>query len=512
MEKSSIVKMIISLAIISLYVFLFGIMQTVDSIDSSIETAEAAVTAAPRMAAPAVTTGVDESGRAVYTYATDLVVVNARKPGLADYSRPETALLIVDEETTTTSAAETTVPVDYVFSGDDLDYTVPVTTTTTAAPETTTAAETTTTLQTTTTTEAATTAAPETTTVAAPAAEAPVPDEPEDGEETEPPEDDPDIEDYTDEHDVTYVTTTTQTEPTTEETTTTTTTVPPETVAETTTTAPEENPYSTNEEIFTVNAGGIIMTDTAVNVVATAVMAEIGDGFHEEAIKAQAIAAYTYIKMYAINNERAYIARRTPSEKLINLVKQVIGKAIYYKGELIQAVYSASTAGRTASSKSVWGVDYPYLQSIDTSFIDKDYDINYGRKPTFTSEEIKNYVRNSTGIVLTGDPSEWIKIDSYVDGVYVGQMTIGGYQTFNNGTRDVRITGRVFRETIMDYDIRSACFEIEYDPATDLFTITTYGYGHCVGFSQHGANILATYFGYNYEQILKFYYQGTEIK
>lgn len=501
MEKGSMIKIIISLAIISLYVFLFGIMQTVESIDVSIEAAaETAQTEVRLAAAPAVTTGVNEEGRAFYTYATELNVANAKKPKLADYSRTETALLILPEETQATTV-ETTVPPDYVFEKEDLDYTIPVTTTTTAAPETappeTTAATTTTAAPETTTT----TAAPETTTTTA----APEP------EDTESPEDDSDIEDFTDEQEVTYVTTeqtappetTAETTAATEETTTTTTAA---------TEAPEDELLYTNNEMFTVNAGGTIITDTAVNVVAAAVMAEIGDGFDDEAIKAQAVAAYTYIKYYNMNNQRAYIAKRTPSEKMLNLVRQVIGKAIYYDGTMIQAVYSASTAGRTASSKTVWGVDYPYLQSIDTGFIDKEYDINYGRKPTFTSDEIKEYVRKSTGIILSGDPSEWIKIDSHVDEIFVGQMTIGGQQTFNNGTRDVNITGRVFRETIMDFDIRSSCFDISYDPSTDLFTITTYGYGHCVGLSQHGANILASKFGYTYDQILKFYYQGVEIR
>lgn len=508
MEKGSIIKIIISLAIISLYVFLFGIMQTVESIDVSIEEAAETAVEIRLAAAPAVTTGVNEEGRAFYTYATELNVANARKPKLADYSRTETALLILPEETSTTTT-ETTVPPDYVFEKDDLDYTVPVTTTTTAAPDTsapqTSSAETTTTAAPETTT---TSAAPVTTTTTAAIVT----------EDTEIPEDDSDIADFNDELEVTFVTTeepviseeTTTTAETTAETTTTTEETTTTTAAETE--APAEEPVYTNNEMFTVNAGGSIITDTAVNVVAAAVMAEIGDGFDDEAIKAQAIAAYTYIKYYNLNNQRAYIAKRTPSEKVLNLVKQVIGKALYYNGSMIQAVYSASTAGRTASAKNVWGIDYPYLQSIDTEFIDREYDINYGRKPTFTSDEIKEYVRKSTGIMLSGDPSEWIKIDSYVDGKFVGQMTIGGQQTYNNGTRDVNITGRIFRETIMDYDIRSSCFEISYDPSTDLFTITTYGYGHCVGLSQHGANILATKFGYTYDQILKFYYQGVEIK
>lgn len=501
MEKGSIVKIIVSLMIISLYVFLFGIMQTVESIDVSI--GAAVETAEVRLAAPAVTSGVNEEGMAVYTYATELNVANARKPRLADYSRTETALLILPEETSATSA-ETTVPPDYVFEKDDLDYTVPVTTTTAATaatvPETTTAAPeiTTTTAAETTTTTTTTTQAPVTTT------EAPEP------EDTEVPEDDSDIEDFNDEQEVTYVTTA-ETAPeettTTEETTTEVTTPePPET------TAAVEETVNVNNEMFTVNAGGTIITDTAVNIVSAAVMAEISDIFDDEAIKAQAVAAYTYIKYYNMNNQRAYIAKSTPSERVVNLVKQVIGKALYYNGTMIQAVYSASTAGRTASAKNVWGIDYPYLQSIDTEFIDKEYDINYGRKVSFTSEEIKNYVKNSTGIVLTGDPSTWITIDSHVDGKFVGQMTIGGQQSFYNGTRDVNITGRVFRETILDYDIRSACFEIEYDASTDTFNLTTYGYGHCVGLSQHGANILASKYGYTYDQILKFYYQGVEIK
>jgi stage II sporulation protein D len=90
-------------------------------------------------------------------------------------------------------------------------------------------------------------------------------------------------------------------------------------------------------------------------------------------------------------------------------------------------------------------------------------------------------------------------------------MTIGGQETYYNGSKSVKINGRVFRESILEYNIRSASFDIVYDASTDNFVITTYGYGHCVGMSQHGANILATQYGYNYEQILQFFYQGASI-
>lgn len=496
--------------IICLYVFLFGIMGTIDSINVSIGAEETPET--PVLTAPAVTSNVNEEGMAVYTYATEINVINAKKPVLADYTNTETMLLIPDE-TAATSATTTTSPVDFEMAFDDFDYTIPATTTT-AAPPADTAVPADTTVPppetTTTTTTAATAATTATTTTTTTTAEIPLvqtedvedieDDIDEDTtEDTEEPEDDVIPEDDEAE------TTTTAAETVPEETT------APATVAGPAETTQEEAPRE-NNEIFTVNAGGTIVTDTALNIVSAAVMAEISDVFDDEAIKAQAIAAYTYIKYYNMNGQNAYIAKATPSEKVRKLVSQVIGKAMYYNGSLIQSVYTASTAGRSATAKNVWGIDYPYLQGQDTSFIDKEYDINYGRKATFTADEMKKYVKDSTGIVLTGDPSQWFRIESYFDEIFVAQMSIGGYTSFNNGTRDVAITGRVFRETIMNYDIRSYCFTIDYDADSDSFTITTYGYGHCVGMSQHGANILASKYGYNYEQILKFYYQGIEIK
>ena len=111
MGKGSVIRITISLIIICLYVFLFGIMQNIESIELSMVTD----TPAPEEhAAPAVTSGVNEEGMAVYTYATELNVVNARKPRLADYTCTETMLLIPDEDTTTTTTV--TQAADFVMS------------------------------------------------------------------------------------------------------------------------------------------------------------------------------------------------------------------------------------------------------------------------------------------------------------------------------------------------------------------------------------------------------------
>lgn len=312
---------------------------------------------------------------------------------------------------------------------------------------------------------------------------------------------------------------------TTEETTTTTTeevTTTPQTTtsAEETTSSDQESSsedsnvspgeYGTLTVYYTGSGGNV--TADAADILAQVVMGEIGGGFDEEAIKAQAVAAYTYIKYYNDNGNVPYVAVRAPSDTVKRCVNEVVGQALYYNGSVIQAVYGASSAGYTASSENVWGVDYPYLRSIKCE-LDALYDPNYGVKTTFTSNEIKNYVLKTTGIILEGDPGTWFAIRDYVDNVYVGAMSIGGKTSYTDSSGNtVNITGRVLREKILDYNLRSTCFEVAYSADTDKFTFTTYGYGHGVGLSQHGANNLASYWGYDYKQILQFYYPGTELR
>ena len=516
-------RLIVAFLIISIYVYFFGIMGKIESIDVSIsaETEEEIpleVENEDYGYSPAVTSAVDENGRAVYTYATELNVINARKPSLADYTGTETQLIIPVETKETTAATE---PDDFTFEDEDFDYTTPLKTT--APPETTTTKATTTSKSTTTETRAPVTTPSEDVTTRPPETtedieddELPyedeveeIEDEPEEQEAPETSETASWMQDTSEIPEETTSETTETTSETTEATSETTTTTTTQTEPVTEDTKPETELVD-DSVIFTVNSSGRTVSDTALNIVAQAVMAEIGDGFDEEAIKAQAIATYTYIKYYNDNNQKAYIVSKTPSEKMLRLVREVLGKTLYYDGKIIQAVYSASSAGYTASAKSVWGVDYPYLRSKQADF-DRLYDINYGRKPTFTVQEMHDYVYKTTGIDLTGDPSQWFTIESYVDNVYVGNMTIGGNSTYTKNGKEYRITGRHFRETIMGYDIRSHCFDITYDSYTELFTITTYGYGHGVGLSQHGANILASQYDYTYDQILAFYYEGAEI-
>lgn len=508
MGKGSLARIAAALAIISVYIFLFGITGTIDSLADSIP-AEEQPPKPTELTTPPVTTTpppVSETTspteeRTVYTYATTINVQNGRKPSLADYTATE-PLLIVPERTESETTAAADQP-DIVLDASAFQTEA---TTTTAPPVTTTAPPTTTTERTTastsiiteppTTTPPETTAPPETTTTAT--TTVPIEDDfdevpdLEDDETDEPERDDPDeTEDDPDETDAPEL----------------------DDPDETPDLSWMDDPSRTSlaGEVITVNAGGIPVSGDAVSIVAQAVMAEIGDGFHDEAIKAQAIATYTYFKYYNANHQNAYAVLKTPSDNVTRCVSEVIGKAIYYDGALIQAVYCASSAGYSASAENVWGIDYPYLRSRRNEF-DLLYDINYGRTETYTADEIRTLVKNNAGIALNDDPSSWFEITSYVDGSYVGSMTVGGLSSFTQNGKTTAITGRVFRETIMEFGLRSASFDISYDSASATFTFTTYGYGHGVGLSQHGANILATQYGYTCNDILTYYYQGTTIQ
>lgn len=284
--------------------------------------------------------------------------------------------------------------------------------------------------------------------------------------------------------------------------TTTTTTTTTTTVTTTTTATP---PYGWTDT-FTVYNNLYSASDYRQNVTADAftiicrnVQAEMGPSFETEALKAQALACYSYLKTQS--KIPSLPLATTVSDKVRDAVSAVNGQAVYYNGRYAQTVYCASTAGASANCSDVWGGSLPYLISVDCP-VDKLYDPNYGVVTNFKSAEIAGLVKSATGLTLTGDPSKWFTDIVRGSGGYITSMTIGGAG---------RVNGDAFRAKIMGYKIKSGNFTITYSAETDSFTITTYGYGHGVGMSQNGANAYAKYYHYNYIQILEHYFFGVTI-
>lgn len=232
------------------------------------------------------------------------------------------------------------------------------------------------------------------------------------------------------------------------------------------------------------------------DIVCQIVNGEVGPSWSDEAIKAQAVAAYTVLRYAKENGITLTLGAKSGYDsRIARLVKSVEGLVCTYDGEVINAVFTASTAGCTADSANVWGGSLPYLKSVDSKY-DADYDPNYGVVKTLSKSKVKSILEKE-GIKLSNNPGGWIKVLSNYNGKYVGNVSIDGKKTLT-GSRIRSIMG-----------LKSAAFTVKYSGGKFIFT--TYGYGHGVGMSQWGAHFYASIGGYKFDQILKHYYKGIKI-
>lgn len=239
---------------------------------------------------------------------------------------------------------------------------------------------------------------------------------------------------------------------------------------------------------------------------------EMDNSMADEALKAQAVATHSYVKYQNSIGKAPVVYVRAPSARIQNLVESVSSQMMYYGGNVINAAYTASTAGRTESSTDVWGGYLPYLVSVESAY--DSYDPNWGSKTTYTVDQVTSMVSKNAGITLDGDPNDWFQVVSRTAGGYNGEMTIGGQNTFTYNDRTYKITGQYVQTVIMKQSglptLKSAKFDVSV--SGDKITFTTYGYGHGVGMSQWGAHYYAVKGGYSYQQILTHYYTGVTIR
>lgn len=263
----------------------------------------------------------------------------------------------------------------------------------------------------------------------------------------------------------------------------------------------EENQGSSmNAGTLTVKYNGSTLTDSAAEIIGGIVEAEMGPTFQPEAIKAQAVAAYSYVRYYNDKGNVPSVVMKTPvSSKVRSAVASVIGKAVYYNGSVIEATYYASSAGQTNSAVDYWGGNgAPYLVSVDSPGDERVK--AFGATKTYSESEIADKIQSYYGIdpYEYGDPSDWFSGAEYVNGRYVRRIQVCGKS----------VTGRDIRDGLLNYGLKSTAFEVDYNGSS--FTFTTYGYGHGVGLSQQGADYYAMQ-GWSYQDILTHYYSGTSV-
>jgi stage II sporulation protein D len=250
--------------------------------------------------------------------------------------------------------------------------------------------------------------------------------------------------------------------------------------------------------------------------------AEMPIEFELEALKAQAIAARTYIiKRYVdkdVSNvpvpgaivtdsvsHQAYLTEekikkkwnKSPEQaanlqKLNRAVEETKGLVITYSGQPILASFFSTSNGFTENSEDYWSLELPYLRSVESPGEDK-------RSPKFRTTEIYsiNEVAKKLGVKVSSMKGKLpMKVIERSDGHRIKRIQVGSKV----------LSGREVREKL-----GLASTQFTWFIKGNSIAFTTYGSGHGVGMSQWGAEEMAKG-GKNAQEILTHYYQGVSIE
>lgn len=238
------------------------------------------------------------------------------------------------------------------------------------------------------------------------------------------------------------------------------------------------------------------------------VSGEMPCSFEKEALKAQAVASRSYA-LYHMNGKEYDVTNTTTNqvyltddelktkwqnkyEENYKIIKKAViqtkGEYLTYNGEIVNAMFFSTSTGKTENSEEVFVSKVPYLRSVESSWDESS--------PAYTDIQKINISDFYEKLNLPYNEKLKIEITERTSTGRVKMLKINNQEMKG-------------RDVATKLNLRSNYFEMFKNENT--ITITTKGYGHGVGMSQYGANGMAKE-GYNYKEILKHYYLGTEIK
>jgi stage II sporulation protein D len=278
------------------------------------------------------------------------------------------------------------------------------------------------------------------------------------------------------------------------------------------------NPVYVNESgyrgrIEIHNLLGKIYIINIVNIeeyLASVVPSEMPSSWNMEALKAQAIAArtYTYYHLTQKNDTKniydldsttnfqvykGIIAEKDSSTKA---VRDTAGLIMTYNYTPILAYFHSTSGGKTADDKYVWqGEDLPYLSSVQCTYSKESP--HYEWTTEISLQEIENTLMKKYQRLGKIRSISFKKFDDRVVEVAI---------IHSNG--NLVLTGNQFRHLLDPSKLKSTFFTAKLNKKS--FHIYGKGWGHGVGMCQWGAKGRGEK-GFNYEQILTYYYQGVKL-
>ncbi|MGD0756687.1 MAG: SpoIID/LytB domain-containing protein [Bacteroidales bacterium] len=244
-----------------------------------------------------------------------------------------------------------------------------------------------------------------------------------------------------------------------------------------------------------------INTSDVEKYIAGVVMAEGGQGKNLEYFKTQAIIARTYMYKYfdkhladrynVCDNTHCQAFNGLSADTLLNKAAlETRGLVILNKDStLIISAFHSNCGGETSSSDDVWLSGQPYFKSVMDPYCLTSR--NAAWQKSFPLNEWISYIRKSGYNGKVDDPAAF----NFLQKDRVADYKIG---SFSIPLRTIR----------SDLSLRSTFFSVY--AIGDSIVLKGRGYGHGIGLCQEGAMEMAAK-GFNYKQIIDFYYFGVII-
>ena len=206
------------------------------------------------------------------------------------------------------------------------------------------------------------------------------------------------------------------------------------------------------------------------------------------------------------------------NERAIQAVRETEGQVLLYNDEICDCRYHKCCGGRTEVWRTCWeDIEVPYIQSVECPYC--------GRVSAQTLRLVLNNYDQETK-----DFHDWKvsyrdeELDEIVNARYPGIGHVVELEPLHRGASGridrLRIMGTnrteiIGKELQIRYALSRSClysswFSIQHSAVSHQWTLLGHGWGHGAGLCQIGAAQMAEE-GFNYEQILAYYYVGTRI-
>ena len=235
--------------------------------------------------------------------------------------------------------------------------------------------------------------------------------------------------------------------------------------------------------------------------IAGVISSELPTSWPLEVLKAQAIAARTYALWQLAKKthletsvlDQVYFGVQREHKLAKQAAEETAGQVLTYDSKPIHAYFHACCGGHTASAQEVFGSNEPYLQGVACSYCHK--------APIFkwTYDFSRRELDKKLGANIK-------KLES------TGETNSGRVEKFRFKSRPVLsdMKSGDFRKNL-GYNLLRSTLLTKYSLGWSKAEFEGRGHGHGVGMCQWGALNMAKQ-GKKAEEILGFYYPGTEIR